>query len=54
MNPDKGPWVSNGFTIKIKTITAVSIFQSLEKSNFVKSAKHKHLLIKAFTQVILN
>lgn len=54
MTPDGGPWVSNGFTMKIKTVLAVSIFQSLEKSNFVKSTKHKHLLIKAFTQMILN
>ena len=53
-NPDKRPWVSIGFIGKIRIITSLSIFQPLEKSTFVKSTKHKHLLIKLFTQVILN
>lgn len=54
LNPDKGPWVSIGFITKIKIIASLSIFQLLEKSNFVKFTKHKHLLIKVLTQMIPN
>lgn len=48
LNPDEGPWVSTGFITKTKIITSLSIFQPLEKSNFVKSTRHKHWLIRVF------
>lgn len=48
LNFDKGFWVFIGFITKIKIIILFSIFQLLEKFNFVKFIRYKYWLIRVF------